>query len=81
MTPLEEHDPTDEQKRLLHALYYEDRIQLEDIADILGSMEAARLHALKQSLENDVPVPDDIDPDELSSDEEFYGGTPDTVSE
>lgn len=72
-TYLEDKELSDEEKSLIRSLYYENRILLKDVADLLGSMEAVRVYELKNSIDKppeDMPEPSDIG--ELPSDEEFY---------
>ena len=48
-TYLEDKELSDEEKSLIRSLYYEDRLLLKDVADLLGPMEAVRVYELKNS--------------------------------
>lgn len=71
-TYLEDKDLSEKEKNVIRMLYYENRIMLEDVADILGSMDAMRSYILKDGLEvelDSIPEPADV---EIPSDKEFY---------
>lgn len=71
-TYLEDKDLSKEEKSVIRMLYYENRILLEDVADLLGPMEAMRSYILKDSIDREpdaIPEPADV---AIPSDEEFY---------
>lgn len=81
-TYLEEKDLTDQKKDVVRSLYYEGRILMQDVADILGPIEAARLYELKKGLDvniDDMPSPDDIG--SVPTDDESLDRIPDDVLE
>lgn len=69
---LEDKDLSEEEKSVIRMLYYENRLLLEDVADLLGPMEAMRSYTLKESIDREpeeIPEPADVP---IPSDEEFY---------
>lgn len=81
-TYLEERDLSDKEKDLVRSLYYENRLLLEDVADLLGGIEAARVYQLKKDIESNadkMPEPSDIG--SIPSDEEALDDIPDDVLE
>lgn len=72
-TFLQEKELTDQEKSLIRSLYYEDRLLLRDVADLLSPIEAARVYQLKNDIDrpaDEIPEPSDIG--SLPDDEEFY---------
>lgn len=69
---LEDKNLSNEEKSVIRMLYYENRLLLEDVADLLDPMEAMRSYTLKESIDRDpekIPEPGDVP---IPSDEEFY---------
>jgi hypothetical protein len=81
-TYLEDKNLSNEEKSVIRMLYYEDRLLLEDVADLLGPMEAARSYILKDRIDspvNKIPEPEDVS---IPGDEDFYNEEiPDEVFE
>jgi hypothetical protein len=81
-TYLEEKDLSDTDKDLVRSLYYENRLLLQDVADLLGAVEAARVYQLKKDIEsNSDKMPDPSDIGSIPSDEEALDDIPDDVLE
>jgi hypothetical protein len=79
-TYLEEKDLSDTDKDLVRSLYYENRLLLQDVADLLGAIEAARVYQLKKDIEsNSDKMPDPSDIGSIPSDEEALDDIPDDV--
>lgn len=53
--------------------YYQNRIDRETLASLVGTEEAARVHQLRASIARDPPVP--AQPDDTPTAEEFYDGS------
>lgn len=71
-TFLQDKELSDEEKSLVRSLYYEDRLLLRDVADLLSSIEAARVYELKNSVDRVSDIPEPADIGSIPSDEEFY---------
>ena len=70
-TYLEDKDLSGEEESVIRMLYYENRILLEDVADLLGPMEAMRTYLLKDSIDREpdkIPEPSNV---AIPSDEEI----------
>jgi hypothetical protein len=79
-TYLEEKDVSDTDKDLVRSLYYENRLLLQVVADLLGAIEAARVYQLKKDIEsNSDKMPDPSDIGSIPSDEEALDDIPDDV--
>ncbi|QCC51410.1 hypothetical protein [Halapricum salinum] len=81
---LEEIAADEEFRRRLSDAYYDDQVDFETVASILGREEALRMKLLKESIDHGPPEPTLTG--DLPTDEEFYDGavpewTPDEVSD
>jgi hypothetical protein len=79
-TYLEEKELTDKEKDTIRSLYYENRLLLDDLADLLGPIEATRVYELKREVSanaDKMPEPSDIG--SLPSDEDALDRIPDDV--
>lgn len=62
----------EEIRHVVREAYYEDRIELDTVRDILGTDEAMRLRVLRNTIHQELPEPEHTG--ELPSAEEFYDG-------
>jgi len=81
-TFLQHRELSDEEKSLVRSLYYENRLLLKDVADLLSPIEATRVYELKNSIDDPSSIPEPSEIGSIPSDEEFYKDEiPDEVME
>lgn len=78
-TYLQDKELSDDEKNVIRSLYFENRLLLEDVADLLGSMEAARVYELKSSIESENEVPEPSFSGSFKGTEDSLDDIPDEV--